>query len=335
MATSDHTAMRTLNIVGAGRVGQTLASLWHVQGSFAIQDVLTTSLPSAEAASAVIGAGQAVAQMQAMRAADVWMLAVPDAQLAACAQTLAAVWTARSAAQPTQAPCTAHPKATSPTDNAPIVFHCSGAQSAATLGPLAALGWHAASAHCILSFASVPAAIAQFFGTPCALEGDAAACAALRPAFTAIGAQCFDVASSDKLLYHAAAVFATNFLPVLQATAEDLWRSTGMPTEMIPALRASLLRNAVTNITALGPQAALTGPAARGDTAAIARQGEAVSAWDAPTGAAYAALSALALRLAQMPASDKADFSKLRGGCGKELYDQDAQNNQTDTDTGG
>jgi len=58
------------------------------------------------------------------------------------------------------------------------------------------------------------------------------------------------------------------------------------------------LRNAVGNIITLGPQAALTGPAARGDTAAIALQGAAVTAWDAPTGAAYAALSALALRLA-------------------------------------
>jgi predicted short-subunit dehydrogenase-like oxidoreductase (DUF2520 family) len=209
------------------------------------------------------------------------MLAVPDAQLAACAQALAAAHTVTADL------------------NTPIVFHCSGAQSAATLAPLAALGWHVASAHCILSFASVAGAIAQFPGTPCALEGDAAACVALRPAFTAIGAQCFNVASSDKLLYHAAAVFATNFLPVLQATAEDLWRSTGMPAELVPALRASLLRNAVANITALGPQAALTGPAARGDTAAIARQGAAVAAWDAPSGAAYAALSALALRLAQ------------------------------------
>jgi len=271
----------TVNLVGAGRVAQTLARLWHTHNTLAIQDVLTTSLPSAQAACTVIGAGNPVPQMQAMRSADVWMLAVPDAQLAACAQALAAT---QGSAQ------------TSP---APLVFHCSGAQGSTTLAPLAALGWQVASAHCILSFASVAAALEQFPGTPCALEGDAAACAVLRPAFSAIGARCFDVASGDKLLYHAAAVFATNFLPVLQSTAEDLWRSTGMPADLIPGLRTALLRNAVANITTLGPQAALTGPAARGDTAAIARQAAAVTAWDAPTGAAYAALSALALRLAQ------------------------------------
>ena len=52
------------------------------------------------------------------------------------------------------------------------------------------------------------------------------------------------------------------------------------------------------NIVTLGPQAALTGPAARGDLAAIARQSQAVSQWDAQAGEAYSALSALGLRLA-------------------------------------
>ena len=275
----------TLNLVGAGRVAQTLAHLWQRQDTFAIQDVLTRSLSSAQAACTTIVAGRAVADLEAMGTADFWMLAVPDAELAHCAHALAATACASGFSQPSGI--------------APIVFHCSGAQSAAALAPLAALGWQTASAHCILSFASVATAVTQFPGTPCALEGDAPACVSLRMAFTAIGARCFDVASSDKLLYHAAAVFATNFLPVLQATAEDLWQSTGMPAELIPHLRATLLRNAVTNITTLGPQAALTGPAARGDTVAIARQAVALSAWDPQTGAAYEALSALALRLAR------------------------------------
>lgn len=280
------TRLPTLNLVGAGRVGQTLAHLWHQNRRFAVQDVLTTSMASAQDACAVIGSGRAVASLQALRRADVWMLAVPDAHIAACAQALADVTDATAGTANAESP-------------PPVVFHCSGAQGSVTLAALAARGWQVASAHCILSFASVPAALQQFSGTPCALEGDPAACALLHAAFTAIGARCFGVASAHKLLYHAAAVFATNFLPVLQATAEDLWRTSGMPPELIADLRATLLRNAVANITTLGPQAALTGPAARGDTAAIARQGAAVSAWDAQTGAAYDALSALALRLAQ------------------------------------
>jgi len=244
--------------------------------SFEVQDIMTTSLASAQHACDFIGAGRAVDNLHAMRAADVWMLATPDAQLAHAAEQLA---------QHSAGPA--------------IAFHCSGALAAAHLAPLAQQGWPLASAHCILSFASAPTAVQQFAGTLCALEGDAAVCSLLRSAFTDIGAHCFDVASQDKLLYHAAAVFATNFLPVLQSVAEDLWQGTGVPAEYIPALRASLLHNAVANITRLGPQAALTGPAARGDLAAIARQAQAVTHWDSQAGAAYEALSALALRLAQ------------------------------------
>jgi predicted short-subunit dehydrogenase-like oxidoreductase (DUF2520 family) len=259
---------------------------------------MTTSKASAQAACDFIGAGTAVAALSAMRPAEVWMLAVPDAQVAQAAQALAQEFAARAAL----------PGATLTTPSTPevVAFHCSGALGAVQLTPLAALGWHTASAHCILSFAHASTAVAQFPGTPCALEGDARACTTLRPAFQAIGGQCFDLASEHKLLYHAAAVFATNFLPVLQTVAEDAWRATGVPAELIPGLRASLLANAVTNITTLGPAAALTGPAARGDTAAIARQAVAVTAWDPAAGAAYEALSALALRMAAQRAKPPA-----------------------------
>ncbi len=270
-----------LNVIGCGRVGQTLSRLWHLRESFAIQDVLTTSQDSARTACEWIGAGRPVAQLEDMRDAGVWMLAVPDAQLTGCARALASAIAPRNTSTPS------------------VAFHCSGALAAAELAPLATLGWHVASAHCILSFASAPLALQQFGGTACALEGDTQAVALLGSSFAAIGAQCFAVAGQNKLLYHAAAVFATNFLPVLQATAEDLWRATGVPAELVPALRSSLLRNAVDNITAKGPQAALTGPAARGDMVAIARQASAVRAWNNSTGLAYEALSELALQLAQ------------------------------------
>jgi predicted short-subunit dehydrogenase-like oxidoreductase (DUF2520 family) len=290
---------KTLNIIGAGRVGQTLGRLWHSSGVFAIQDVLTNSAASAQTACGFIGAGTPVQDRSAMREADVWMLAVPDAQIAAVAAALAAHALASSKAVPRTAPRAASGTAAAQSPRAPIAFHCSGAQSARILSPLVDLGWQTASAHCILSFANADAAVAQFPGTACALEGDAFAIATLHSAFTVIQAHCFEVASNDKLLYHAAAVFATNFLPVIQSVAEDAWRATGVPEDLLPALRASLLTNAVANINRLGPAGALTGPAARGDVAAIAIQALAVSQWDAQAGAAYEALSALALRLAK------------------------------------
>lgn len=269
--------MTCLNLIGGGRVGQTLGHLLAQGGQVQVQDLLTRSAGSAEAAVAFIGAGRAVTAMAALRRADVWLLAVPDGQIAAVAAQLAKLSINRPPA---------------------LSFHCSGALAAAELKPLQQLGWQTASAHCLLSFAQPQTALAQFAGTPCALEGDPAACAQLRRLFEPLGARCFHLASADKLLYHAGAVFATNFLPVLQATAERLWHHAHMPPELAQAMRERLLRNAVDNIVNLGPKAALTGPAARGDSALVSRQAQQVAQWDTSAGAAYAALSELAARLA-------------------------------------
>ena len=270
--------MFTINLVGGGRVGQTLGRLIAQSGQYRVQDVLTRNAASANDAVAFIGAGQPMQHLRDLHAADLWLLAVPDGQIAPVANALALLEVAQTPA---------------------LALHCSGALSAFELKPLKDKGWQVASAHCLLSFAQPAAALTQFSGTPCALEGDALAVAKLRVLFNGLGAQCFDLAAADKLLYHAGAVFATNFLPVLQDLAEQLWQQSGMPSALAMHMRATLLNNAVNNIVKLGPQAALTGPAARGDTALVAAQGDALLRWDAQAGAAYQALSQLASQLAQ------------------------------------
>ena len=273
--------MTSLNIIGAGRVGQTLGRLWTTNQVFDVRAVLARSTASAQSARDFIGAGEPIADLGALPAADVWMLSVPDSQITPVAQALATLAATSGALRPA------------------LVFHCSGALGSDQLAPLRQLGWQIASAHPLLSFAQPDLALAQFAGTPCALEGDAAALAMLEAAFSQIGGRCFALAAEDKLRYHAAAVLATNFLPVLQDLAEQLWQRSGMPDELAQQMRSTLLQNAVNNIVALGPQAALTGPAARGDTALVARQQQALAGWNPQVGEAYAALSQLAAQMAR------------------------------------
>lgn len=270
--------MKTINILGCGRVGCTLGYLWRDKEVFAIQDVLNTTMGSTRQAIQFVGAGRAVGQIEDMQPADVWLIAVPDSQIAATAKLLARYLSGNKPA---------------------IVFHCSGALAAEVMSPLRALSCKIASAHCILSFSDPSSAIHQFIGTPCALEGDVDAKQTLQTAFEAIGANCFNLDAKDKVRYHAAAVFATNFLPVLQVVASDLWSSTGMPKELIAPLNVSLLNKAVQNITSQGATKALTGPAARGDIDLVSLQGKAVTEWDEQAGIAYAALSQLAMRVAK------------------------------------
>jgi predicted short-subunit dehydrogenase-like oxidoreductase (DUF2520 family) len=269
--------MKRINLIGGGRVGSTLARLWHERGTFQVQDVLTQTLASARQAVGFIGAGQPVTALASMRAADIWMLAVPDLEISIVAAAL-------SHLDPRHSPS--------------IVFHCSGALSSAELVGLGQQGWAVASAHCLLSFANPSDAIQQFSGTPCALEGDAHVIDVLSTAFQQIEGSCFPLLERNKLLYHAAAVFATNFLPVLQSTADQLWRDSGMPDALAEKVRGRLLHNSVANILTLGTAGALTGPAARGDIALVERQADALMAWNRPAGDAYKALSLLAAELA-------------------------------------
>ena len=66
--------MLSLNVVGCGRAGQTLARLLHAGGLCRVQDLKARHADSAAQAARFIGAGRAVAQLSDMRPADLWML---------------------------------------------------------------------------------------------------------------------------------------------------------------------------------------------------------------------------------------------------------------------
>ncbi|SAK68404.1 coenzyme F420-dependent NADP oxidoreductase [Caballeronia catudaia] len=269
--------MAILNIIGAGRVGATLGNLIVANRVLDIGDVCDTDLSRARDAVDFIGAGRALDDIAAMRPADIWLLSVPDMRIADVALALAQ-----------------HRKDAAPA----VAVHCSGALDTDTLAPLRAIGWSVASAHPMLSFANPGTSVFQFEGTPCGLEGDGAARAAWSDVLAAIGARCFEIEPGSKQLYHAAAVVASNFLPVLAAMSVEMWQAAGIPQPLIDDMMHTLSRNAVDNVLALGPKDALTGPAARGDRAVVESQARAIGGWDAVSREAYNALSALATRLA-------------------------------------
>lgn len=271
-----------INIIGGGRVGQTLGRLLTEHGH-QVQAVLTQSPASAQAAVDFIGAGKPYTHFNELPPAQLWVLAVPDRSIANTALALAEL--------------TKLANATKATQPAPMVFHCSGALSSELLAPLRQQGWQCASVHVMLSFATPALAVQQLPGSACALEGDTFARHQLQALMQSLGAVCFEIEAHNKMMYHAAAVWATNFMPVLQHTAEQLWQQAGVPSELIVKLR-HLLPLGVDNILRLGPQGALTGPASRGDTALVQAQALMLADIDPWMSEAYAALSDLARRMA-------------------------------------
>ncbi len=267
----------TLTILGAGRLGKTLARVLHAHKAVTIADILNRSQSSAQQAAHFIGAGRPVDAFEQLTPATVFLLAVPDDQIALCSTQLAASGLA--------GPGT-------------VVLHCSGALDSGVLQAVVATGAAVASIHPIRSFADPQSVAASFAGTCCGVEGDAEAMALLTPMLTRIGARLIPLRAESKTLYHAAAVFASNYLVSVLSVAQQAYVAAGIPAEVALELLTPLARETAENVFRLGPASALTGPIARGDTATVARQLQAVQQWDQAYGNLYEQLAAATTRLA-------------------------------------
>lgn len=274
--------MYTVNVIGCGKVGKTLAALIHQMGAGKIQDLYSRSPSSAYAAVAFIGAGHVAHDLASMRMADIWVIAVPDSQISSVCTALAI----------------ATDKITAPLLNIPVAFHCSGFESSALLEPLRSKGYGIASLHPVMSFADPSLSVKIFKGTPCAIEGDALSAEILGKWVDQIGGKAFELTASKKGLYHAAAVFSSNLNVVLQAIAIEAWQASGLGQDVITELHAALLHATTQNVLEMGPAQALTGPAARGDERVVRLQHEIVQHWHPEAAQAYELLSKLAARLA-------------------------------------
>ncbi len=166
---------------------------------------------------------------------------------------------------------------------------CAVVHLAASLG-LDALGPHArrASLHPLVPLPNPDVGAARLAsGIAFAVAGDPAA----QEMALALGGRPFAVADSDRAAYHAAACVAANHVVALLGQVERIAAGAGLGLDAF----LDLSRAALDDVARLGPAAALTGPAARGDWATLERHRRALAAGERP---GYLAGVALASRLA-------------------------------------
>src|SRR5205085_2517043 len=152
------------------------------------------------------------------------------------------------------------------------------------------------SLHPLQSFPTVEAGIERVPGSGIAVTArDEATAEAGEGLARDLGGVPFRVRDEVKHLYHSAAVFASNYLVTVEATAERLFRLAGI--EDPAPLFAPLARANLRATFQLGPGRALTGPAVRGDTGTISRNAEALRDHAPEALPAYLDLAALAADL--------------------------------------
>jgi predicted short-subunit dehydrogenase-like oxidoreductase (DUF2520 family) len=194
-----------------------------------------------------------------------------------------------------------------------VVLHLSGALTHDVLRPLQALGAAAGSMHPLMTVGADPTQAARHFrGATFVLEGDLAAVAVADQLARRLGGIPVTLAPEQKPVYHAGAVFASNYVVTMLAVAARLLGQAGIAREAAVAALLPLVRATLDNVAAAGPAGALTGPVSRGDVATVRRHLAALRHQDAEL---YRAVGRETLRLAR-----EAGLDEERAGRMAELF---------------
>lgn len=151
------------------------------------------------------------------------------------------------------------------------VVHCSGAHSLDVLDAAKEAGANVGSFHPLQTFANVNQAIENLPGSTFALEAQEPLLSTLKELASTLDGDWVELKPGDKVLYHAAAVFACNYMVTLTKMAIDLWQALGIPEEQALKALVPLLRGTINNIGNIGLPDCLTGPISRGDSGTISK----------------------------------------------------------------
>lgn len=260
-------------IIGAGRVGTAVAVLWQRAGHHIV--AVSGRASTSGRASQYLPGVPVLPAADAARDVELVIIGVPDGLIEATVREL--------------------------TDGGVFargrwVAHLSGATPLSALDPARDEGARRLAIHPLQTFPDVGSAIDRIPGCTVAIgaddeEGDFVA----ERLAEDLGGRPFRLADEHRAIYHAAAVFASNYVVAVSTVAERLLEVAGVP-DPLDAL-APLQQATVANVARTGPIEALTGPAVRGDADTIAHHLGALAA-EAPWAVdAYIAMARIALDL--------------------------------------
>ena len=265
---SSHPAMLRVGVVGAGRVGSTLAAALARAGHeiVAVSAVSDTSVRRARRNLP----GVAIRPPpEVVAAADLVLLTVPDDVLPGLVTGLAATGAALEGR---------------------LVAHASGRHGLAVLEPAVRVGALPLALHPVMTFTGRPDDLDRLAGISFGVTAPDSLRLAAEALVVEMGGEPVFIAEERRGLYHAALASAANHLVTLVVQAADLLREAGVdqPARML----GPLLQAALDNALDLG-DAALTGPVARGDADTVASHVEALRAAAPQALPAYLALARL------------------------------------------
>ncbi len=241
----------SFTIIGCGRLGTNLAA-FLAQNGFVPAALCSKTEQSARRAVQAAGAGKVVDDpIEAARTSNLIFITTPDTVI----ESLCGHMASKGGFGPDS-----------------IVFHLSGALPSSILDSAGKVGAGIGSIHPLQAFAPYkPGQASPFKGINISLEGSERAVSLGKEIVNSLGANYFTIPTRAKVLYHASAVAASNYLVTLEHFALCLLMETGLPESRAYEILEPLIQGTLKNIKARGSVNALTGPVARGDDDIIAR----------------------------------------------------------------
>lgn len=250
---------RNIAIIGPGRVGTALGVL-AVRAGWTVCGIAGGRAGSAQAAAETIGSTRVGSAAEVASSANLVLLTVPDEAIRRVCEELSA---AGVFGEDT------------------VVAHCSGAMGSEELASARAAGAAVGSMHPLQTFPTAEAAVQTIPGTFFFIEGDERAITTLESFASAVGGRCRRIATDAKVLYHASAVLACNYLTTVLDTALGTAARAGIDRAVAAEALEPLMRATLANARGMGAERALTGPIVRGDVDTVRRHLSALAGCEA------------------------------------------------------
>ena len=237
-----------VSIIGAGRLGTTLALALAGKG-YSIRSLVARRVQNARKAARLLDAEVqvlAAKQIRSLIDADLFLITVPDDQIAGVARELSEI----------------------NADQKVTALHTSGALSSDVLAPLRKKGWHTGSIHPLMSVSAANDALRGAFWS---VEGDRSALRLGKEIVRDLDGKSFSIRSEDKPLYHAAAVMVSGNVVALFDVALEMLGECGLDRKTARAVLLPIIASTVRSLTIKDPAQALTGTFSRGDVETVKR----------------------------------------------------------------
>ena len=279
--------MKTISIIGLGRVGGALAIALDRAGFSLDHLVYRTTPPRAELAR-LPGKLLPFAKIETIDS-DLVLIATEDQQLGLVAEGLSRL-----------------------ADLSKIVLHLSGSLSSDVLDILRSRGVAVGSMHPLVSISDALLGADRFANAYFCVEGDPDAVSAGKLLVDSLKGNSFTIESRLKPLYHSAAVMASGHVTALFDAAVETLSKCGLGAEAARSVLFPLLESTIANLRVQTPSNALTGPFVRGDIEAFIRHLDAFEGTVYEnTRNVYLALAERSVRMAEMDYSADADSGGL------------------------